>query len=175
MDGGLTFARLTAALALSLSAHLLVVWALEASLGASGTALPGTFADEVLHVNVTGAEVMVAQASPTPPKGIAGTTAPRKAVRYVPASDLDVRPQVMTHVMPEYPKSLLSGIRGRVVLDLYISITGAMDRVQVVSAKPPQRFDQAAVDAFSKARFTPGRKNGKPVPSRLRIEVSFGD
>ena len=97
------------------------------------------------------------------------------ATHYWPPRQLDVRPQVKTHVMPEYPKDLPSGVRGRVVLDVFVSLAGAVDRVRVVRAEPAGRFEQSAVKAFSAARFTPAMRKGKPVPSRLRIEVTFGD
>jgi len=97
------------------------------------------------------------------------------ATHYWPPRDLDVRPQVKTHVMPEYPKELPSGVRGRVVLDVFVSITGLVDRVRVVRAEPVGRFEQSAVKAFSGARYTPGMRKGKPAPSRMRIEVTFGD
>lgn len=97
------------------------------------------------------------------------------APRYWAAAELQTRPQIKTHVMPEYPGDLPSGGRGRVVLDLYISVTGAVDRVRVVRASPPGRFEQSAIKAFTPARFTPGIRKGVPVPSRLRVEVTFGD
>jgi protein TonB len=95
--------------------------------------------------------------------------------RYWAAADLNVRPQIKTHVMPEYPPELLSGTRGRVVLDLYLSTTGTLDRIRVVKAEPPGRFEQSAFKAFSGARFTPGMRKGKPVATLLRIEVTYGD
>jgi TonB family protein len=97
------------------------------------------------------------------------------APHYWPAARLDVRPQIRTHVMPEYPPDLVSGIRGRVVLELFISKDGTLDRVRVARSAPRGRFEQAAVKAFSGARFTPGMRKGKAVPSLLRIEVTFGD
>jgi protein TonB len=95
--------------------------------------------------------------------------------RYWTAKDLDVRPQVRTHVMPKYPEALPAGVKGVVVVDVFVSASGAVDRVSVVRAKPVNRFEQSAVDAFSAARFSPGMRNGKPAPSRLRIEVTYGD
>jgi protein TonB len=97
------------------------------------------------------------------------------APRYRVAADLDVRPQIMSHVMPEYPRNILSGTKGRVVLDLFVSAKGTLDRIHVVKAEPPGRFEQAARQAFAGARYSPGLRKGKPVASRLRIEVSFGD
>lgn len=97
------------------------------------------------------------------------------ATHYWPPRDLDVRPQVRTHVMPEYPRDLPAGVRGRVVLDVFVSLSGKVDRVSIVRAQPPGRFEQSAIKAFSAARYSPGMRKGKPAPSRLRIEVSFGD
>lgn len=94
---------------------------------------------------------------------------------YWPAERLDVRPQIKTHVMPEYPKDLPSGVRGRVVLELFIAPDGKLDRVRVASAEPRGRFEEAAAKAFSAARFTPGMRKGKAVSSLVRIEVTFGD
>lgn len=95
--------------------------------------------------------------------------------QYWPADQLEVRPQIRTHVMPEYPKDLPAGVRGRVVLELYVAADGRLDRVRVASAEPRGRFEQAAVKAFSAARFAPGRRKGKAVPSLVRIEVTFGN
>lgn len=95
--------------------------------------------------------------------------------RYWPAAKLDVRPQIKTHVMPEYPKDLPSGVRGRVVLELFISATGTLDRVRVARSEPRGRFEQAAQKAFSAALFAPGMRKGKAVPSLVRIEVTFGN
>ena len=95
--------------------------------------------------------------------------------RYWKVDRLDVRPQVRTHVMPEYPADLPSGINGRVELELYISREGTLDRVRVVRAEPPGRFEKSAAKAFSAARFTPGMRKGKPVASLVRIEVTYGD
>lgn len=95
--------------------------------------------------------------------------------QYRRAAELDARPLIRTHVMPEYPAELPAGVRGRVVLELYISSAGTLDRIRVARAEPPGRFEQAALKAFSGARFTPGILKGKAVPSVVLIEVSFGD
>ena len=95
------------------------------------------------------------------------------APHYWPARDLDSRPQIKSNVMPEYPADLVTGIRGRVVLDLYISAAGTVDLIRIVRAEPPGRFEQAAIKAFKPARFTPGQRKGAPVRSLMRIEVNF--
>jgi TonB family protein len=92
---------------------------------------------------------------------------------YWPAAKLDVRPQIKTQVMPEYPADLPAGVQGRVVLDLFIAPDGKVDRVRVARAEPRERFEQAALQAFSAARFTPGMRKGKAVHCLVRIEVAF--
>jgi len=92
---------------------------------------------------------------------------------YWPAEKLDVRPQIRTHVMPEYPADMPAGVQGRVVLELFIAPDGKVDRVRVARAEPRGRFEQAAVKAFSAARFTPGMRKGKAVHCLVRIEVAF--
>jgi periplasmic protein TonB len=104
-----------------------------------------------------------------------GTDPGAAAARYWPAAKLDTRPQIKTQVMPEYPRELPSGVRGRVMLELRVSATGNVEKIRVVEAQPPGRFEASAVRAFSAARFTPGLRKGKPVPSLLRFEVTFGD
>lgn len=106
---------------------------------------------------------------------VAGAAHAAEAYYYWPVERLDVRPQIKTHVMPEYPADLPAGVRGRVVLELRISADGALDRVSVARAEPRGRFEQATLKAFSAARFTPGMRKGKAVPSLLRIEVTFGN
>jgi len=163
MGDGLPRARLAAAFALSVATHALLAW----QLGWPGDVAAA--ADKqglVVRLPATAAAEPVAQLAPAP--------RPR-APHYWPVSGLDVRPQIRTQVMPEYPADLPSGVKGRVVLELYLSPQGAIDRVHVVRAEPPGRFEQSAVKAFSAARFTPGMRKGKAVHSRLRIEVTYGD
>ena len=108
-------------------------------------------------------------------RGPAAGAAHAAETYYWPANRLDARPQIKTHVMPEYPADLPAGVRGRVVLELFIAADGTLDRVRVSRAEPRGRFEHATVKAFSRARFTPGLRKGRPVPSLVRIEVTFGD
>lgn len=96
------------------------------------------------------------------------------ARRYLPAEELDERPLVRTPVHPVFP-AYAPVASGRVVLRLLISEAGTVDKAVAVQADPSGVFEQAAVDAFSSARFTPGRKNGLAVRSELRIELQFGE
>jgi hypothetical protein len=43
----------------------------------------------------------------------------------------------------------------------------------VVRANPPGLFDASALEAFSKALFSPGLANGIAVKSQMMVEVEF--
>ena len=95
------------------------------------------------------------------------------AGRYLPGHQLDQRPQILTHVEPNFPTLALAPV-GRVVLALYIDEAGRVDRVAVETDDPNGAFAAAAREAFAKARFLPGMKGGVPVRALLRFEVLFG-
>ncbi len=114
-----------------------------------------------------------------PPAAAAATTESRGAdVALAAAPDyafgvrLDPGPRPLTDIEPDYPD--MTHLReGVVVLRLLISERGAVDNVAVVRAEPRGVFEQAAIDAFSKARFSPGLAAGTPVKSQITVEVQF--
>jgi TonB family protein len=96
------------------------------------------------------------------------------APSYLPAEELDERPLVRTAVHPAFPPE--AGVAsGRVVLRLLINEAGAVDRLFVLRADPAGVFEAAAMEAFAKAKFTPGRKDGSAVKSALTVELRFGE
>ena len=100
------------------------------------------------------------------------TEAPR-APRYLAAHELDRRPQIVSHVEPNFPALALVP-SGRVVLRLYIDEHGSVDSVAAESADRTGAFEAAAREAFAAARFLPGIKDGVPVKALVRLEVLFG-
>jgi protein TonB len=175
VERGFPIARLGTALAISLSGHVSLAWyaggllgPLRAEPGRRPAPIHARLADTVAPAPPQ------RPARPAPAPAVAQPAPPLPAPPYVPADQLDVRPLIMTRVMPEYPAQLASGARGRVVLRLFIAADGTLDRLQIAHAEPPGVFDQSALEAFSKARFTPGKKKGQAVPSLLLIEVTFG-
>ncbi len=62
---------------------------------------------------------------------------------------------------------------GSVVLRLLISEAGAVDNVAVVRAYPAGLFEASALEAFGKAKFSPGKMLGVAVKSQITIEVLF--
>ena len=115
-----------------------------------------------------------AERQPGAPSKLAASANPvPRAPRYLPAHELDRRPQILSHVEPQFPVLALVPI-GRVVLRLYIDETGAVDAVAAESADRTGAFEAAARDAFAAARFLPGIKGGVPVKAVVRVEVLFG-
>ena len=113
-------------------------------------------------------------ATPVAPPAVAPDTrqnlAPAPA--YQGAKGLDPPPRPLQDIDPVYPEA--AGLQeGVVVLRLLISSSGEVDEVAVVRATPPGLFDESALQAFRKARFSPGYFLGIPVRSQIFIEVGY--
>ena len=91
---------------------------------------------------------------------------------YLLGARLDPGPRPLDSIEPEYPESA-NLQEGKVVLRLLISDTGGVDNVAVVRAEPKGLFEDAALEAFRKARFAPGMVLGTPVKSQITVEVEF--
>jgi len=115
--------------------------------------------------------------APLPPPPSETSAAPSgralaSAPDYLPANLLNVGPRPLQDIEPEYPEAANSR-SGKVVLRLLISDTGHVDDVAVVRAHPPGVFDASALEAFSKALFSPGLAGGIAVKSQMTVEVEF--
>jgi len=108
-----------------------------------------------------------AAAAPPPAAPMALPAAPD----YALGSRLDPGPRPLDEIEPDYPDPYLR--EGTVVLRVLISETGHVDNVAVVRSEPTGVFEQAALDAFGKARFAPGLAAGAPVKSQITVEVRF--
>jgi protein TonB len=94
--------------------------------------------------------------------------------RYYPARELDIRPQIRNQVEPAYPRSAFEqGQAATVQLRILIDSQGRIDQVRALDREAGDPFAAAAIAAFRDARYTPGYKNGVPVPSEIVIEVRF--
>jgi TonB family protein len=95
-------------------------------------------------------------------------------VRYYTSKELDVRPAIRVNVMPEYPASALAArANGKVAIEVLINEHGDVDQVNVLKATPADYFEEAAITAWRKAKFTPGMIGNARVKSRLAFEVNF--
>ncbi len=93
---------------------------------------------------------------------------------FLPARLLDVVPRPIAEVDLRYPEQAAGmNVSGIVTLLLYIDELGVVTDVTVLAAEPPGYFEEAAVESFKGALFAPGQRNGRPVKSRIPVEVTF--
>jgi protein TonB len=92
---------------------------------------------------------------------------------YLARSDLTVGPKAQGPVVIDYP--FFDGEADHYLgeFDLFIDDRGGVVRVVSVTESFPGLLVQAVRSAFLAARFTPGEVQGRPVRSRVRIEVTF--
>lgn len=87
---------------------------------------------------------------------------------------VDVKPRIMRQVEPAYPADARRhGIEGRVVARLLVTADGGVNKISIVSAKPPQIFEQAVIAALEKWRFHPARYKGREVPTWVMLPIRF--
>jgi TonB family protein len=91
---------------------------------------------------------------------------------YFAGGRLDPGPRPLEDVDPAYPEEAKQQ-EGSVVLRLLINEGGTVDNVAVVRAYPAGLFERSALEAFGRAKFSPGRMLGVAVKSQITIEVMF--
>lgn len=99
---------------------------------------------------------------------------------YYPARVLSQMPQPLTSLTAILAaaggqSAGEQAIRGQVAIRLWINRSGNLDRLSVISSELPQPQEQAAVDAFSQMRFTPGEIDGLAVMTWVDVVLEYGD
>lgn len=89
-------------------------------------------------------------------------------------SAVDQRPSISCGAMPVYPESARrKKLQGEVVVRLVVDTAGHARQCAIESSKPAGVFDQAALTAAAKTRFTPGKIGGRPVNTTVFIPYKF--
>lgn len=91
---------------------------------------------------------------------------------YFPTTDLQIRPHPIRPIEPTIPDNA-DPREIKVVLRIWISADGKVDRVVTLSGPTDERFSRSAATAFAMSRFSPGVKNGVPVGTEMTVEVVF--
>jgi len=79
---------------------------------------------------------------------------------------------ILSRTPPVYPRTAeASGVSGAVVLNIVISPSGNVDKVEAVSGPPELR--QAAVDAVRNWRYRPYIIDGQALPVSTSVKVTF--
>ncbi|MCX7882257.1 MAG: energy transducer TonB [Brevinematales bacterium] len=92
---------------------------------------------------------------------------------FLPFYLVDDLPVPLVKISPEYPEEARRlGIEGAVVVKLYINERGEVEDIEIVKS-PDKLLSQAALKSLQKARFSPARASGKPVPVILEFTLRF--
>lgn len=87
--------------------------------------------------------------------------------------EVDQNPRVLRKVDPEYPEAAKRANREAVVfVEFTVDVDGKATDIKVVDPKG-FGFDEAAIEAIKKWRFTPAKKDGVSVPKRVRQPIRF--
>jgi bla regulator protein blaR1 len=103
-----------------------------------------------------------------------GTATQEDAKVHKPGDGVTL-PVVIREVKPQYtPEARQAKIQGAVELDVVVLATGEVGETKVSKSLDTQYgLDEAAVAAMKQWRFKPGTKDGKPVPVRVQVEMTF--
>ena len=93
--------------------------------------------------------------------------------QYASSGTLSVRPMPMGEISVPYPDDTNNRGISKTSLTLFIDEDGTVARVRIDDSELPRQFEEAAKNAFAKARFHPGQMGDRPVKSRMRVEVTF--
>jgi protein TonB len=87
--------------------------------------------------------------------------------------NLDQRPEPRFRANPVYPERLRqSGVNGEVVVQFIVDASGGVR--DVVAVRSTHRdFEEAAIQSLLKSKFSPGRKAGAAVSTRMQVKLEF--
>ncbi|HJQ25796.1 MAG TPA: TonB family protein [Blastocatellia bacterium] len=86
---------------------------------------------------------------------------------------VDVRPQPLNNSFPRYSEEARAKkIQGMVLLIALINEQGEVGEAEVVSGLG-YGLDEAAEEAVRGMKFSPAKKDGKPVPFHMKVTVEF--
>lgn len=87
-------------------------------------------------------------------------------------ADLDQKPRVIYQPVPVMNKRLRQKMPGTVYVIFIVDPSGRVVRPIVQKSTDPI-FEKPALVSIKKWKFEPGKNNGKPVSTRMRIPISF--
>ena len=84
-------------------------------------------------------------------------------------------PKVVSEVKAQYtPEAIRAKIQGTVTMTVVVRTDGTPSDIEITQSLDAEHgLDKQAVAALSQWRFEPGRKDGKPVPVRVTVEMQF--
>lgn len=94
---------------------------------------------------------------------------------YYTADQLTKRPRAIAVAELDTAATKHFIVSGKLILQLWIDASGKVVEVDVEDSNLPEIFAETARNTFKRSRFSPGERDGIPVGSLMRIEVSYDD
>ena len=111
---------------------------------------------------------------PTPPVAAGPQARTIGGLSAYDSDKLDQRPGITKRVMPEYPtRARRMNVEGQVMVQVVVDKQGMPRNGQIVRATPSGYFEDAALKAVRRMRFTPGRLKGQVVNTVVMIPFAF--
>ncbi|MEZ4601038.1 MAG: energy transducer TonB [Syntrophotaleaceae bacterium] len=113
-------------------------------------------------------------AAGTPEMGLAVFAPMAQPQTEFDLGEVDSQPMPVSRISPVYPyDARQKGIEGVVMVKFLVDGEGRVTRVSVVDSKPPDVFDQAALDAVRQWRFQPASLDGETVATWMSVPIRF--
>ena len=122
--------------------------------------------EEADTVTIAETELDVNEPPPPPPAKI-------EEIEYV---KVEIKPKVLHRELPKYPDiAKRSGLEGAVIVEFVIDTTGDVvpGSAKVIQARPEGIFEQAALEAIYKWKFSPGIQRDRKVRVRWQQPIIF--
>ena len=88
--------------------------------------------------------------------------------------DMDTPPSPVNRMPPQYPSALLKkGIGGKAVITCVVDAKGNIMSTKVKQSSGQPELDKAALQAVSRWKFKPARRDGKPIQATCNIPFTF--
>jgi hypothetical protein len=94
------------------------------------------------------------------------------APRFLGMDELDVAPEIRGDLNLAPPLLGTLPDSAHTVLVLFIDSTGQVETVELEASTLPATYVETTIAAFRSAAFKPGERAGRPVNSRIRIDIS---
>lgn len=80
----------------------------------------------------------------------------------------------ISSIRPRYPSTALrNNQEGWVDVQYTVNVDGSVSNISVISAEPRHVFDNAAIDALRRAKFSPAMRDGAAIASQQQKRIEF--
>lgn len=144
-------------------------------LAASSPATTPNVLQEAVTKTNTETKPQTPPSSPAPAPVTALPSLPVAAdLNWYSMRELDKPPRALSPIRPKYPALANSrGIEGNVKMRFRVDEFGRVEDAEVLEGSPPGVFDEAALEALEKARFSPAQRNQRPVRALIEMRIGF--